>query len=190
MNIVIFFILSLVTSVVYAADVTLTWNPIAESEIDAYVIGYGTSSGNYTQTQTCSTGAGGGCENDTTDTITGLNDGQTYFFAVRADDTDGDGIDSAYGNEIFVTAVDTANRANASFTVDDDIGNAPHTVNFTSTSTGYINGYFWFFGDGDISVGNTAQHTYTNPGSYTVYHVVTGPRGSDQATDVITVNSP
>lgn len=186
-----FFVASflLIGATANAADVTLTWDAIAETtELDAYVIGYGTSSGNYTNTVTCSTGVGGDCENDTTHTITGLTNDTRYYFAVRADDSSGDGIDSAYGNEISVTVVAAADRANATFSPNVSSGTAPLTVTFTSTATGTINGYFWYFGDGSIATGDTVQHTFNSAGTYTVYHTVTGARGSDTTTQDITVN--
>ncbi len=71
------------------------------------------------------------------------------------------------------------------FHLDDSIGCAPHTVNFTNTSTGSTH-FIWEFGDVDNSTYETTDtfkttHTYKTPGRYGVrlvgidsfYHPVT-----------------
>ncbi len=77
----------------------------------------------------------------------------------------------------------------ASFTSDNTSGNAPLTVNFTSTSTGSITSYSWTFGDGGTSTSQNPSHTYTNSGSYTAKLTVTGPGGSNSSSETITVTS-
>ncbi len=44
--------------------------------------------------------------------------------------------------------------------------NTPYTVNFINTSRG--SSFFWDFGDGTTSTERNPQHTYTQPGHYTV----------------------
>ena len=47
----------------------------------------------------------------------------------------------------------------------------------------------WDFGDGTTATGPSASHEYTTPGSFVVTQTVTGPGGSDQATDSVNVYS-
>lgn len=59
----------------------------------------------------------------------------------------------------------------ASFTATPSHGPAPHTVTVNaaaSTSPVAITSYRWDFGDGNTATGVTAEHTYTEPGTYTV----------------------
>lgn len=72
----------------------------------------------------------------------------------------------------------------ASFTADPTDGEAPLTVQFTDTSVGVVTGRTWLFGDGDFGIGATPEHTYDDPGKYTVSLTVTGPGGNDTATEV------
>jgi gliding motility-associated-like protein len=50
-------------------------------------------------------------------------------------------------------------------------------IDGSGTSVGSISGWNWYFGDGDSSVSMNVVHLYTNPGTYTVTHVVTGSNG-------------
>jgi PKD repeat protein len=71
-------------------------------------------------------------------------------------------------------------------------GVAPLTVTFSSAGTGDITGYYWSFGDGATnSTRDYIDHTYTNPGTYTVSHRVSGPLGTNTRTKTsyITVGS-
>ena len=63
----------------YAAQVTLSWSPNNESNIAGYKIYYGTCSRNYPN----STEVG----NTTIHTISGLDEGTTYYFAATAYDS-------------------------------------------------------------------------------------------------------
>jgi len=78
----------------------------------------------------------------------------------------------------------------ASFTLNQFIGVAPLTVQFTNQSTGNISAYNWNFGDGNLSTQQNPSHTYTNPGTYFVTLIVSGPGGQNTAQAVITVNAP
>lgn len=75
----------------------------------------------------------------------------------------------------------------ASFTADPTSGNLPLEVEFTNTSVGTISSYAWDFGDGNTSAAENPTHTYTEAGIYEVELTVTGPGGSDVATETITV---
>ena len=77
------------------------------------------------------------------------------------------------------TNIDLDGDIAAYFTSDTVSGSAPLTVNFTDQSCGIITSWTWDFGDG-----SNPSHTYTNPGTYTVSLIVTGPGGSDEKTEV------
>jgi gliding motility-associated-like protein len=68
----------------------------------------------------------------------------------------------------------------------------PVTVKFTNTSEGAEN-YKWLFGDGTSSDSINAQHTYTNPGTYSVALVAfnkTGCADTLMRTDFIQIGPP
>lgn len=77
----------------YAADVTLAWDPNTEPGIAGYKIYWGLSSGNYTGSQDIG--------NNTSVTITGLDEGKTYYFAATA--YNGDGVESDFSSPISYT---------------------------------------------------------------------------------------
>jgi len=77
----------------YAFDATLNWSTWDDGQyIDHFKIYWGTSSGNYTNTSENISG------NLTTYTITGLTDGQIYYFAMKSFDAKGNS--SFFSNEI------------------------------------------------------------------------------------------
>lgn len=76
-----------------AGEVTLAWNP-PSAEYGGFIIAYGTSNGSYTQTQDVGSQA--------TYTVTSLNPGQTYYFAVKAYDQNRK-VESPYSNQVSVT---------------------------------------------------------------------------------------
>jgi len=57
--------------------------------------------------------------------------------------------------------------------------NFPIQVTFQSTSSGDIESYNWYFGDGKTAGGKSPRHIYRTPGSYTVTLVVTGKDGTE-----------
>lgn len=75
---------------------------------------------------------------------------------------------------------------NASFFA--DTSNDP-TVDFTDLSTGSPNSWSWDFGDGNTSSSQSPQHTYANPGTYTVTLVVDNGCGKDTSTRAVTVTA-
>jgi PKD repeat protein len=81
--------------------------------------------------------------------------------------------------------------ANADFSASPTIGAAPLTVTFTDLSTGDIDTWEWDFDNDGVIDSNlrNPQHTYNNPGNYTVGLTVSGSGGSDTETklDYITV---
>jgi PKD repeat protein len=57
-------------------------------------------------------------------------------------------------------------------------GDAPLTVQFTSTVTGTVTDYQWNFGHGGFADTPNPTHTYPHAGSFGVTLVVTGPGGT------------
>ncbi len=82
--------LGIVTGEAMAAQVTLTWDANTEPDLAGYKVYYGTAPGAY--------GTPIDVGNVTTYTVTGLADGQTYYFAATAYDTVGN--ESGYSNEV------------------------------------------------------------------------------------------
>ncbi|GJL61096.1 MAG: hypothetical protein NPIRA03_39530 [Nitrospirales bacterium] len=76
-----------------AGEVTLAWNP-PSAEYGGFIVAYGTSSGSYTESQ--DVGA------QSIYTVTSLNPGQTYYFAVKAYDR-ARKIESPFSNQVSVT---------------------------------------------------------------------------------------
>jgi len=77
---------------VYAADVTLQWDPNIETDLAGYKVYYGTGSRSYSAPISLGLQA--------TYTVTGLAPG-TYYFAVTAFNRDG--LESAFSNEVSTT---------------------------------------------------------------------------------------
>ncbi len=73
-----------------AAQVTLAWDASPEPDLAGYKIHYGTASGSYS--------AHLDVRNVTTYTVTGLAEGQTYYFAATAYDEAGN--ESSYSNQV------------------------------------------------------------------------------------------
>ncbi|MEZ5591646.1 MAG: PKD domain-containing protein [Gammaproteobacteria bacterium] len=162
-----------------AGQATLTWDPSSSPSVTSYRLYYGQSSGNYTSN--INTGMA------TSYTVTGLQDGQTYYFAVTA--TDGS-TESDFSNEVSKTIPALA-PPNANFSATPTSGTVPLTVNFANTSSGDIASRNWNFGDGSTSTANNPSHTYNTAGTYNVSLTVTGPGGSDSKVmnGLITVSS-
>ncbi len=79
----------------------------------------------------------------------------------------------------------------ANFTANVTSGDAPLTVQFTNTSTGYeLYNPTWVFGDGSpMIVGpETPVHTYTSPGVYDVSLTIINPGGSNTTTKTAFIN--
>jgi PKD repeat protein len=70
------------------------------------------------------------------------------------------------------------------------VSTAPMVASFTDESTGMINSRTWDFGDGQTSTEQNPTHTYAEPGAYDVSLTVTGPGGTNTATQNVTVNPP
>ena len=88
-GIAVCFFLSFSASDVFAANVTLAWDPNTEKNSAGYKIHYGTKSRSYTTTIDVG--------KVISRTITGLKEGETYYFAVTAYNISG--LSSGYSNE-------------------------------------------------------------------------------------------
>jgi PKD repeat protein len=65
-----------------------------------------------------------------------------------------------------------------------------HTVSCTTIATN-VEDYLWDFGDGNTSTeGATVEHTYTDPGEFTITLTVTGKGGEKTVSEDITILSP
>lgn len=93
----------------------------------------------------------------------------------------------APGNEHYVIIADgvawyahetSAPTADFLITTEDD-GIADHTISFDDQSAGLVESYLWDFGDGNTSTSSFGDHTYLEPGSYTISLTVSGPGGTD-----------
>jgi gliding motility-associated-like protein len=109
-------------------------------------------------------GAGSG------DTVTHIY-GTTGTFTMRMTNTFSNCVDSAIKTIVVVAkpiaAFSSANQVSC---------RAPHTVNFTNTSTGGAS-WFWIFGDGGTSTLQNPSHTYNNTGQFNVTLIVTNASG-------------
>lgn len=101
---------------------------------------------------------------------------------------------STTGNTSEFAANIAVEQLRAAFIAVPTTGVAPLNVQFTDQSTGSIGGRSWNFGDGSPVVNNVLNpnHTYNNPGTYTVTLTVTHSSGlvTATATQVITVLPP
>lgn len=79
----------------------------------------------------------------------------------------------------------------AAFSASPTSGAPPLSVLFSDESTGVVTGWAWEFGDGDTSTVQSPAHQYAAAGTYTVRLTVTGPGGSNTATqsDLIQVSA-
>ena len=142
-------------------SVNLTWNASASSNVGGYIFSYGTGSGVYTQ----SIDVG----NNTSTTLTGLQSGTAYYFAVSAYDTTR-GLISNYSSE---AAFNAPPPPTVYFAANQTSGNYPLDVSLTPSTTGAITSWQWNFGDGSISSGNGSSipattKWYGTAGSFTV----------------------
>jgi hypothetical protein len=160
-----------------ADQATLTWNPNTESDLAGYKLHYGTASGNYTVHLDA--------HNVTTYTVTGLTNGQTYYFAATA--YDASGCESGYSNQVSYT-VPTANGTPS--TPATPTGPSSALVNaaasFSTSATDPNNDsltYRYDWGGGVIGNWGTASqsHTWTATGPYTIKAQARDSKGAESA---------
>ncbi len=156
-----------------AAQLTFTWYPNSEPHLAGYKLHYGETSGKYTSTVDIG--------NKTSYTVSDLQGGKIYYFAVTAYDTTGT-VKSEFSNEVSAIIPSSDVAPTADFSANSTSGIVPLIVTFNDTSTGNIDTRSWNFGDGGASVGQTAVYTYQNAGNFTVNLTVKGPGGTDTET--------
>ncbi len=155
-----------------AVDLTFQWGRVDDPRLVGYELHYGEASGQY-QTWVDSV--------KTLKTVTGLESGKTYYFAVKAISSDR-ADDSPFCPEMKVAVPDSEILPEADFRASATVGVAPMVVVFNSASTGEPSSFEWDFGDGAERSGASAVWTYTQPGTYSVSLTVTGVGGSDRVT--------
>ncbi len=160
-----------------AGQATLTWNPNTESDLAGYKLHYGTASGNFTVHLDV--------HNVTTYTVTGLTNGQTYYFAATA--YDASGCESGYSNQVSYT-VPTTNGAPS--TPATPTGPSSALVNaaasFSTSATDPNSDSLTFrydWGGGVIGNWGTASqsHTWTVTGQYTIKAQARDSKGAESA---------
>lgn len=126
------------TNAVFAGQVTLAWDPSSSSDVGGYKVVYGQSSGAYTSEVDVG--------KQTSNTVANLDDSKTYYFAVRAYNTDKT-VESANSNEVSKSASATTSPSSATLPspwIDMDIGNVGQ-----AGSASYASGAFTLNGSGD-----------------------------------------
>ena len=124
----------------HASSVTLSWNPNTEQTLAGYKVFYGTSSGSY------ATNVDSGKINSST--LSGLQDGKTYYFAVKAYNTAL--LESGFSNEVsYNTPVTTP-------------------VSYTLTASSDSNGSISPLGTVSVSLGTGQTFTMTPKTGYKV----------------------
>jgi hypothetical protein len=161
----------------FAAQATLAWNPNTESDLAGYRLHYGTTSGNYTVHLDV--------HKVTSYTVTGLADGQAYYFAASAYDASGN--ESGYSNQVSFSAP-TANGAPS--TPATPTGSSSALVNaalmFSTSATDPNNDSLTFrydWGGGNVGGWGTAiqSHTWNAAGQYTVKAQARDSKGAESA---------
>jgi PKD repeat protein len=166
-----------------AGQVALAWDASTSANVGGYKLAYGQRTGNYTATVDVG--------KTTSYTLAGLQDGSTYYFAVKAYDSNRT-TESGYSNEVSKTLSGTSSPGVA-FTATPTSGGAPLSVSFTPQVTGTVTSWKWDFGDGTNNSGSTgtvptAVKSYTTAGTFTATLTVTGPSGTVTKTAPITVS--
>ncbi len=77
----------------------------------------------------------------------------------------------------------------ASFTASATTAEVGEEITFTNTSEDAVS-YAWSFGDATTSTAESPTKTYTVAGVFTVTLVATGPGGTDESTQAITIEEP
>ena len=100
--------------------------------------------------------------------------------SVNLVDIDGDGVLDPFGAEFLYTPIPLV----VGFSYEED----GLTVQFNDESTGTISTIEWDFGDGTTSNELNPNHTYSEPGNYTVTVTITDVEGNTQSfTQTITI---
>jgi plastocyanin len=171
------------SSSAFSGDLNLAWNASTSTGVGGYKLYYGTSSKSYTSNVDVG--------NTTTYKMTGLTNGSTYYFALKAYNA-AKSIESSYSNEVGATVPTAAAPLSVAFNASAINVVQGASVTFTPTPSGTVTSWNWSLpGSNATTATSTAQVTtvsYPTPGTYTVGLKVTGPSGSANApTKQITV---
>lgn len=154
-------ILVLAAGAAHAGQVALAWGASPSSTVTGYTLSYGTASGVYTNHLSAG--------NNLSITAGNLQDGGTYFFAVKAYDAAGN--QSSYSNEVSTTL---PAALTADFSVSAGTTDAGNAVTFTPVSTVAVSSWRWDFGDGSSALTGTnsvvpkATKSFNTAGNYIV----------------------
>ncbi|MFT5288795.1 MAG: PKD repeat protein [Planctomycetota bacterium] len=105
----------------------------------------------------------------------------TYTVALGAFGPNGTGVKTVE-DLIIVLGSSSGDDITASFDAVPTSGTAPLVVQFTDTSSGTVDTWFWDFGDGATSSAANPSHTYASPGQYSVSLTASGQTDSDSTT--------
>jgi len=162
--------LSLPLSDIHSAQVSLAWNASTSSGIAGYKVHYGTSSGSYSTVIDVG--------NNTTYTISSLQSGLTYYFAVTVYDSSGN--ESGYSNEVSYTAPGSCTYTISPTSQSMGSSEGPGSVNVTAGS-----GCSW------TAVSNASWITITSnssgSGNGTVNYSVAANSSSKSQTGTMTI---
>jgi PKD repeat protein len=163
----------------------LQWDPVGDdARIVGYEVHYGLASRQYDWTLDA---IDRGAATDSA-TLGGLEQGSTYYIAVRSRNSDRSLV-SAFSNEICLTVGESAAAVN--FSADVVSGEAPLSVAFAAQAPACTDNWLWDFGDGSTSNEPQPTHVYRSAGSFTVSLAVSGPGVGQTAieTDYIAVSA-
>lgn len=152
-----------------AGNLNLVWDASTSGNLGGYILSYGTASKTYTSNIDVG--------NTTSYQLTGLQEGSSYYFAVKAYSI-GHTVESTYSNEVSAV-VPIIPPLTADFTVDKTSGAWPLVVSFTGSSSSSISSWKWNFGAPNIAnaTSQNAVVTYNTPGTYSVNLTVTDASG-------------
>ena len=92
--------------------------------------------------------------------------------------TGSDGTSKEIVRKDYITVYESS-QITSDFSAEPLSGSPPLTVQFKDSSTGNITQWLWVFGDDETSSEQNPEHTYTEPGRYTVVLRVSGPEQFD-----------
>jgi PKD repeat protein len=160
-------ILSFHSTKAFGGQVKLAWDTNAANNSIGYKLKYGKTSGNYTSAINVG--------NVNTYTVSDLQEGAAYYFAVTAFDS-ATMVESTNSNEILYNVPNMGVTVN--YTANLTTGTAPMVVTFQNTSIGNVTGWKWDFGDSTTSTAQNPVKVYGSPGTYTVSLTATSSVGN------------
>ena len=165
-------------------NVTLAWNPSTDPTVVGYNIYYGGKSGNYTNTLSAG--------NATNMTVSGLVEGNTYYFAATTYNSSG--VQSPFSNEVSYSVPTTANQPPTlnpinNLTINENAG--LQTVNLYGITSGAANENQTLTvtaasGNTNLVPNPTVNYTSANTNGSLTFTPVNNANGS--ATITVTVN--